>query len=190
MVEILHPIEPNVTPRYLLSAESVLNQIRGIHKSGYQKTIKPTALENTDYFLSFYTYTDSGLSFILVRVVNKDGSDINNIKTGCDLNYNPYDQRGPTVCGSYFNYSDKIDKVPQGIVQDPIRNISGVIAPYEDAICMSFAKLKQNRETGVTRKVDTSRSNIEKRFVKNYTDRGFRFEDNTTPLTLTKNFVG
>lgn len=79
------------------------------------------------------------------------------------------------VTGSFFNRSHEADDLRQ----PPIRNISGVIAPYEDALCILAAK-----RTGkpALREVATALP-PNSRYVTNYLRRGYERESDDQERT-------
>lgn len=80
------------------------------------------------------------------------------------------------LAGSIHNNSirheldDRLD--PKEYPDSPISNISGVLAPWEEALCQSIADIRRCK---VIRSVSTSASPTS-RFVQNYYRRGFRDE--------------
>ena len=84
---------------------------------------------------------------------------------------------------SYSNHSHKSDKM----FEPPIRNISGIMAPYEDALCQYIANLTSSE---VHRIPDISIDAKETRFAKNYLNRGYRKVESSSAdsLILCKKF--
>lgn len=148
MKESLEPIEPAISDDYLNSASQVIKELPAL-ENGQTATLKPTALENTPYFLHISVEENTpskkintNLS-VRMRIVNQSGGGINGEKSGIDLfSSQPEDGDYIEIINAIFNRSHlpDVDEADKVLKEAPIRNVSGIIAPYEDAICLVLAK--------------------------------------------------
>lgn len=174
--ELTSVIEPIVTPDYLDSASEKTEEITDLLETDLPILVKPQSLANSPYYLQIHKRIETPKQTqILMKIVKDDGSDVNGGTTGI-LMLEPGEAK---VTGSYDNHSHH--RLAGDI---PIRNFSGVTAPYEDAICLLFSS---KIGTSVTRVVTTCQPE-KSRFVQNYTNRGFDLEDLGTRIRLHKQF--
>lgn len=166
--EYYHPLEPNVTEEYLRDYQSfiapLVNIVQTLPDRNTPVEIATPALETTPYKLIAYTKSGYGEIHLHLRVVNQDNSNINGGQAGMNLFYNAGNK---TVTGNAFNHTRPENRP---IRQSPIRNVSGILAPLEDAFCQALA---DTRKETVTRDFITERP-IFSRFVQNYLSRGYK----------------
>jgi hypothetical protein len=175
-MEELSAIEPLVSEQYLNSGPDVLPLIENIFDQDGSITVKPKALENSDYYLTLKIEPNGNSPMVVIELSDAKGDPII-FTTKSDIDRTPgatlgfgEDPKGQLrVAGSVGNFSDKGVNSPN----PAIRNITGVIAPYEDAFCLALAK-KSGKS--VIRQVGTSHR-MDSRMVQNYLKRGYVPED-------------
>ena len=160
-------IKPRITNDYLHSAEVFLSQLDGL-LAGERVSIKPAPLEETPYHLILYETTDrrEGKNMIVVRLVNSKEEHVNGIPSGAIFSYRPGTSEALVeVSGIFINNTHRVREP----TEPPVCNLSGIIAPVEDAICFHLAGVLGRP---VRRKVNTSEPTSSK-FVRNYRRRGY-----------------
>jgi len=164
--EQLEPFDPVISNNYLKSGVEVLPVIED-HIDDKGIRVKPSALENTPYFLDIHEQDGNteGSRKIHIRIVNEHGEPINR-PSGYDFIYYPGTTEAEImVTGIAFNNTHRREVIKQ----KPVRNLSGIMAPYEDAICQNIAN-KSGKS--VRRRVKTSEP-VDSKFVQNYLRRGY-----------------
>lgn len=186
MKERLEAIEPVMADEYLRSARAVLSQLEGL-LAGRTVWIKPAPLENTSYYLTLCERDgfDEGQRMVLIRLVDGEGNNINGHPSGGTFFYRPESVEIPVkVSGVIVNNTHRVKAL---VTKPPLRNLSGIMAPVEDAMCMYLAEALGK---SVERTLHTSEPG-NSRFVSNYRDRGYGASSNigvSEGLTLKKLF--
>jgi len=188
-MEELPVVEPMVSEEYLSLGADVLAQIDGIFNVHHTITVKPTSLENSPYYLTLRRDLDASSYVIIVNIVLSDS-------TGAPIIFTDTEGMEETP-GVALVVSDSDTKLRvEGIVQNysnealnssnpAIRNITGVIAPYEDALCLELAR---NTGKEVIRQVNTPHA-VNSQIVQNYLRRGYTLtHDSRENIMLEKIF--
>lgn len=177
-------IEPAISENYLCSSSGFDFMLRRIVDSPNSSLkVKPNSLDPTPYFLRIASRIQDNVTgdiSVIMEIINDQGKLINGRRCGAVFGYNPRDRRLISVTGEFHNDSHR----PSVLMDTPIRNVSGVIAPLEDALCQAIAnKMKVTARRQVyTNQVTGSR------FVRNYEARGYMKANLGPTTTLTKFF--
>lgn len=171
MNEHIQAIEPIISDEYLNSGLQLVHIIEQISADpdNHELIVKPNALDNSPYYLRLIykhlpNFADA--AYFEMRIVDKDNRMVNDTDAGISIFYSVEEGQEVSVTASTFNYSHSAEN----IAQEPIRNVSAIVAPYEDAICIWLAKRYPDKV--VRRSVDTLQP-LSSRIVQNYMRRGF-----------------
>ncbi len=161
--------EPMVTESYLNSYMNYVDLITKVvstlpvslsssstHKPISEISVSP--LDSSSFYVGCYGWKNDRELFTALRIFCKKRSQTKTGYVGVALKYDP---QGKVVFGEYENGSNAS--------QYPICNISGVLAPLEDAFVQSLANMNQAE---IIRVVYTGQP-LTSRFVQNYLLRGY-----------------
>ena len=163
-------IEPDISLNYLRSYKLMLPFVtaafglaRAKHEPYY---IVPEPLTSYDLqvMIDVVPYF-FGEKRINLRVQKRDGTNVNNRVAGCLLTFVEEGDDAWAVSDHYDNHTHRGSQSKD----KPVRNVSGILAPYEDAVCQYVADVtgkKVHREIITGQKADS-------RFVRNFLNRGF-----------------
>ena len=172
-METVQAIEPSVSTSYLNSYPDFVPVILPIVKN-LPGAIMATEVNSQTLAFTPYKVACHGKRLYVgsevvtefhIDVVNRDGTEITSGHNGVALDY--YEERG-TVQGHIDN--DTHRHTPLKVGSQPIRNLSGVVGPIEDAFCQVVAN--ESKRT-ITRLVKTYQKK-DSRLVQNYMKRGYR----------------
>lgn len=171
-------VEPTITNEYLKDSTSCYKDMLAVRQlsDGQSVMVHPDVLRDTPYGIRWSKETSSDGSHQVINFALSGGwdatagtLDYGRASGGLEYYLNKRDQGRIVVTGNFLNNTRKGDSEA---VQPPVvRNFSGVIAPYEDALCQAIA---DNEGANVRREVHTKQP-VERRFVQNYLDRGYTF---------------
>lgn len=191
--EQVTPFEPIVNDTHLCDFQSyiglLMSQIKLFQKKlpgtySYRPIVKiPVGLlKNTPFYVGCYGYVNSNETFMALRIFHEANPQGKDNYVGIAIKYDPIDS---VVYGDYENGSAHISTDLQ--MKHPICNISGILAPIEDAFSQTMA-LKH--EKSVQRVVFTDQPE-KSRFIQNYIKRGYAHSvsDDRQNFILEKEFV-
>lgn len=156
--------EPEITGEYLNGSKKYLEQMRNVVANSTNPYL-PTEIDSP-------ILDDSGYK-ILIQRINQPGSNQYTLyidgpqsnQSGVDLIINP-----ELIVRGYVG-----NKSSGHNVAKPLRNVSGILAPIEDAFCQAIADASIDKRTAI-REVSTYHT-PDSRFVQNYIRRGYVPED-------------
>lgn len=163
----ISPVEPHVNDIYINNPDSFFSKVSQLLVSKNKKwiVIDTPALDATRYKLFAWFEKSDAKVVYQFRVRNPDKTMINGADVGYTLGFNP---KTGVVSGAIFNKSHQPDNMEK-ITQNPIRNLSGVMAPIEDALCQVLSNVHQ---ITVIRDFSTNQPRLS-RYVTNYLRRGY-----------------
>lgn len=173
--------EPGITTDYLKSAENCLPSVEAVFANDTSIPIQPKPLENTSFALDMSLRKHPFIWFAFIRLTFSQ-ADQRHIIPGVFLNLkiafqekvlsdNDLMVEGNIANGgdteeikALFDAFRKQHKIPK------LTNFSGLVAPYEDAVCFHLAQLFPSKQ--VVRVVSTQQPELS-RLVNNYRNRGY-----------------
>ncbi|MCL4384165.1 hypothetical protein M1116_01830 [Patescibacteria group bacterium] len=174
------PIEPLISSDYLNSGQQKKAEINPeIFQDGKIQDLRPEPLHGSPYHLQIRNKNTEG--YLLTDVVVVDGAGQEVVDSECRLGLvMPAETKGKeaVIAGVYFNASAGVKGKPA------IRNLSGIVGPYEDALCQLYA---DQQGVAAQRRVTTNQA-AQSRFVRNFVSRGFAVESWEGVLNITKTY--
>ncbi|HEX8923286.1 MAG TPA: hypothetical protein VF828_00950 [Patescibacteria group bacterium] len=180
----IEAFEPYISFEYLKYTSSVIEEVMPVARMHKEIFIRPELLDPVGYQIkisSINLFEDTPEMSVTFEILNKQKERINGMFCGL---YNELDPRGKPRIEVYGEFANNTHRAVS-ISERPIRNMTGIIGPYEDAFCKVLATA-YNRE--VKRKVFTNHGR-ESRLVQNYINRGYDLYGTTGALLLTKIFL-
>lgn len=165
-----------VDSAYLCSWPAVADQTRAASQPFEGKIIlKPGPLLGTDLNLSFThvaSKTQDNKTNLQIEIVDDSGVTAFGLDTTMEYLWIRYREDQVLVTNNIYNRSGENNRGRQ-----PVRNLSGILAPYEDALLYQIAA---NERKNVVFRIQTSMG-VDTRFIKNYLERGFVLKENDDP---------
>jgi len=148
-----------------------------------QAELSPRILGNIDCHLVVRGRDHDGEIEIELAVIPDGKDSYNGVRPGIIIGYN---KRSRLVTGAINNRTNQIIHEDR-IELPPLRNISGILAPYEDAFCQAIA----NKTKKLVRRTVSTEKGPNSKLVTNYLKRDYiqRPESDETFQSLFKDFL-
>lgn len=189
------PIEPQLE-RYASSVEEYLKGgpdyvqemtvlINSLGEDWSQTELSPRILGDISCHLVVRgrNYTDGKIEIELAVIPDRKDR-YNGVNPGIIIAYN---KRFRLVTGAISNRTNQVIGGKDKIELPPLRNVSGILAPYEDAFCQAIA----NKTKKPVRRTVSTEKGPDSRLVTNYLKRGYsqRPESDETFQSLFRDFL-